>query len=205
MNLPFLDLSFGAGQYSIYLALFLVLLLGWSFLPISEELILVTGGYLAYAGYTNFYATAVTCLLGSVGGDIILYSMGRLWGPSIIRWRIFTPLLPHRRQLKARRYFARYGNKALFVVRFFSGFRMALFLVAGTLKMRALNFMVIDFVAAIINLSIIMGLAYHFGEEIERVLLFFGKFERITILLVVLIVASFIIYLVRRRRPVMPE
>lgn len=195
-------------QYSeltMYAAFFLVLCIGWFVVPITEEAVLLAGGYLAYAGYTNIYLTGIACLSGSIAGDLVLYLMGRLWGARLFRLRPLRPFLSERRQQKAQGYFSRYGTKALLIARFFSGFRLGLFLAAGSLRMQVGKFILFDFIAALFNLVVMLGLSYHFGEHIDTVLYYISRFERLTALIVLVFIAAIAVYVYRRRQLAVSE
>ncbi len=78
-----------------YPALALLLLGCGVGMPLSEDVIVVIGGYLVGRGYTNLWWTLAICYPCVLAGDVLLYEAGR----GLARWprlkrrlrRVFTP------------------------------------------------------------------------------------------------------------------
>ena len=99
-------------------------------------------------------------------GDMALYSIGRKWGQGIITHRQLRKIFSEQRLEKVRGFFKKHGNKTVFIARFFTGFRVATFLAAGTLEMKPLSFLFFDSLAALIIVPLIVSLGYYFGANI---------------------------------------
>jgi L-seryl-tRNA(Ser) seleniumtransferase len=56
-------------------------------LPISEDLILITCGFLAYQGKIHISGALPICYLGVICGDLILYTQGYRYGQDILQYR----------------------------------------------------------------------------------------------------------------------
>lgn len=199
MNATVLDLLTNHSANVIYIALFAILFLGGFGLPLPEEATLITAGYLVFKGYTDFLYTIIFCLAGVISGDLAIYVMGKIWGPSFIKSRLFCRWFSHDHMSQVAHYFEKYGNKTVFLVRFFSGFRVAVFLVAGTLRMRIYRFMLMDFLGAACSVTLTVWLAYKFGARIEDLALIFKELNRLIIAAIIVAVA-FSIFAYRRRR-----
>jgi len=63
-----------------YVGIFIALFLCGIGFPLSEELILIVGGFIAFEGYTNIFYTFIVGFIGVVIGDLIIFNIGRKWG-----------------------------------------------------------------------------------------------------------------------------
>ncbi|MBO8164440.1 MAG: DedA family protein [Brevibacillus sp.] len=72
-------------QYG-YLALFFLLWLGIVGLPIPDELVVATGGFVASLGYLDPFYAFLFDYLGVVSGLTVGYLLGRWFGKPILRW-----------------------------------------------------------------------------------------------------------------------
>jgi hypothetical protein len=103
-------------------------------------------------------------------GDSMLYYMGRRYGTHIVehRWlrRIAKPWLVE----KARQKYVEHGAKILFAARFMPGLRAVLFMTAGTFRVPAWKFLLIDGSAALISVPTWILVAWKFSGKIEQLL-----------------------------------
>lgn len=156
--------------WSLYAALFSVLVLSGIGLPVPEEVTLFFGGYLAYLGILEFWTTVYVLIAGIVAADLVGYLLGRfgtpwLWEKTFKRWRRADALLE-----KARRYFARHGEKVVFLSRPLLGVRVAVPILAGHFKMRPLKFALFDLCAAVPWTVLLVGASYYLGSGIELII-----------------------------------
>jgi membrane protein DedA with SNARE-associated domain len=120
-----------------------LLLCGIGF-PLPEDLVIVTGGYFAFLGYTKLVPTILTLYAGALTGDFTLYWIGRRFGPDIIAHRRLTWLFTPKRIKAINHYFHRFGNLTLFFARFLVGLRATIFLSSGAFKIRFRNMVLLD-------------------------------------------------------------
>jgi membrane protein DedA with SNARE-associated domain len=153
-------------EHFIYAGLFLVLFLGGLGLPLPEEITLLSGGILVNLGIIRLYPTLAVLYAGAIMGDMALYSIGRKWGHGIITHRQLRKIFSESRLEWVREFFKKHGNKTVFIARFFTGFRVATFLVAGTLEMKSGSFLFFDALAALIIVPLLVCLGYYFGANI---------------------------------------
>jgi membrane protein DedA with SNARE-associated domain len=198
------ELAISLTNYSeqfIYVGLFLILFLCGLGLPIPEEITLLTAGFLVQLGFTRFYPTLMVIFPGVIIGDLALYSIGRKWGEGILTHRHLHQIFSERRLDKARRFFRNHGNKTIFVARFISGFRVAAFLAAGTMGMKARQFILLDFLAALIQVPRLISLGFFFGGNIAWLAEVFTRLDFLIKMGAVLGgVAGFGYYLWRRKK-----
>lgn len=186
----------------IYIGIFLLLFLGGLGLPIPEDAVLIVGGYLCYEGYTSFYLTIPFAVIGAVAGDFTVYFIGRGLGLGFISFGYPRRFLSKKRQVKIRDYFNKYGNMTIFFARFFAGFRMAVYFVAGSIKVKAPRFILVDSLGALVSVPIVTSLGYLFGEQIKSLLLIM---RRVQYSFLIIFVIFCIFYLLYRRRKVKKE
>jgi membrane protein DedA with SNARE-associated domain len=136
-------------------------------LPVPEEITLLTGGFLVNLGFIRFYPTLAAVFVGVLTGDMAMYSIGRRWGHGILTHRNLRRIFSEERLERVRQFFRDHGSKTIFIARFISGFRMAAFLAAGTMRVKPSKFLFLDFLAALIAVPLLLYLGYYFGENIE--------------------------------------
>ena len=80
---------------NIYLILFLSLLAGAFGLPIPEDIPLIAAGVLIHEKETMLLPTFIICYIGIILGDVIIYSVGRFFGPSLYRKKWFKKFMKY--------------------------------------------------------------------------------------------------------------
>lgn len=160
----------GAFSYPAVLLLLLACGLG---APISEDLILVTAGLVASQAKTNLALTIAVAYVGVLGGDLLLYRVGRVLGPRAVQRPALRRVLTPARVARAQAAFARRKGLALFIARFVPGLRAPTFLMAGVTGVKPATFIVADGLAAAISVPLVVLLGHRFGgavlEDLERV------------------------------------
>jgi membrane protein DedA with SNARE-associated domain len=176
---------------------YLVLLLG-SF--VEGESVVLTAGFFAYKGYLSLPLIILISFSGTLFADQLLFFIGRWYGPG---------LLERRPKLKetSKRVFEllhKYHTWYILGFRFVYGVRVASPLVIGAAGISVQRFVILNFIAAIIwsVLSCLAGyvLGYFFADQIEIVIQKAIKFQKITIGIIVLIIAGVSLYYYWRRK-----
>ena len=134
-----------------YLAMFGILVLCGVGLPVPEEVTLVGTGLLVGWGRAEFALSSLSCILGILVGDSIIFGLGHHYGRQFLLSRPMRLLLSPRRQVKVARFFARHGRKAVFLARVFPGVRIGVYAYAGSQRMSWVRFLFLDFVGALIT------------------------------------------------------
>ncbi len=169
----------GHSELFIYFAIFAVLILCGVGIPLPEDIPLITAGFLAYGGTINVWVAIGVCMVAVLGGDSIIYYIGRRWGLSILKHRWFAKLMHEERLGKVREYFDRYGDRTIFFARFIVGFRAVTFWAAGTLHVPYWKFLLFDGIAALLSVPAFVLLGWYFGDNIEYALGLLGSVERV--------------------------
>lgn len=135
-------------------------------LPIPEDVILISGGYLAYDSGHSPWPMAVATLLGVMLGDSASFLVGQRLGLEITRHRWFRRILTPDRMARVDALFASYGNRILFAARFMPGLRAVTFFTAGTAGVPYWKFFAYDGLAALISVPVWVLLGFHFGDPV---------------------------------------
>jgi membrane protein DedA with SNARE-associated domain len=150
--------------------LFPVVMLEGMGIPVPGETALVAAA--VYAGSTNKISIASVVLvaaLAAIIGDNIGYLIGRSIGLQlIVRYGRYVRVNESR--LKIGRYlFLRHGGKIVLIARLITVLRAFVPLLAGINRMRWRYFLLMNAIGGICWASLFGGVAYLFGEEINRV------------------------------------
>lgn len=138
-------------------------------LPIPEDIILITGGLLADGRPGAFALTVAVSMVGVLGGDSIVFSLGHRYRDRILRAPPFRWIVTPKRMKQIRTLYRKYGYWAIFLSRFLAGLRVPSFLMAGMSQVRYRDFMLADGAAALISVPFFVWLGYFFAEDIEAV------------------------------------
>ncbi len=185
--LDFLINSSGAAPYFLVFGFLLICGLG---IPIPEDIILVVAGYATYMGITDLWLMILACYVGVILGDSIMFFLGSFFGKKLVRRWPFNKFLSETSLALAKRKLRQRGNKLIFAARFMPGLRAPIFFSAGTLHLPARIFLFYDGVAALLSVPLIVGLAYRYGEQIDRITKEIKKAEHgvaITILVIAMV------------------
>ncbi len=134
-------------------------------LPLPEDVPLLFAGYFVATGEMSLLPAAVTAWLGIVGGDCILYSIGRRYGMAITSVPVIGSHIKTEQIGKLHLQFEKYGVWVVAVGRMFAGVRGAMVLVAGTIRFTFSHFIVADGLAAVVSGGVFMGLGYYAGHR----------------------------------------
>ena len=154
-----------------YPALFGLLCLCGLGLPLPEDIPLIAAGILVQQGQMNLAMAAICAWCGIIGGDCILYTLGRKFGPDIVRVPIIGSHISLTRMAKVEKWFDRWGVWVVGICRMFAGVRGAMVVVAGATKFKFWKFIIADGLAAIISGGMFVFLGYKFGQhrkQLER-------------------------------------
>ncbi len=157
-------------QQAFYPVLLLILLIASLGVPIPEDIPLIAAGVLlrTHAGVASWEGTLVVALVGVMAGDLVLYALGRRWGPGVVnhksvRW-IITPV----RFTRLSRRFLVHGTWFCFLGRFIVGVRAAMCLTAGATGFPLWRFFLADLTGAVISVPLFVLLGYWFAGMLPQ-------------------------------------
>ena len=182
-----------AHPVALYFLLTGILLLCGFGLPLPEDVVLITGGYLAYSGYMDITIFLPLALAGVLVGDSSVFMIGKKTGDSILNHRFLSKFIKPFHIRKAKAVIEKYHDRIFFLARFFPGFRSAIFYTGGALKTKFLKFFLYDSLAALISVPALVLGSYFGGEYIDQVLEIAKQVQTVLILIGILIIIYVVI------------
>jgi membrane protein DedA with SNARE-associated domain len=196
-----------------FLFVFVVLLAcGFGF-PMPEDVILVTGGVLAWfhspleqvslrgmAGDRGLLAMMGVGLAGILAGDSVIYWAGRRFGRRVADvWPLRRLITPEKLE-KVERLLRERGNIVVVVARFLPGLRAPTYFTVGHSRLPYWEFVLFDGLAALVSAPLWVALGFWFGDDIERAAREASRFGHVLLGGVLAVVAILAFRLWRRRR-----
>jgi membrane protein DedA with SNARE-associated domain len=152
-----------------YVALVASLVLGGLGMPVPEELVQLTAGYLARRGVLEF-APALACTWGGIVlGDFLFFRLARVHGEKLLARRHVARLLTPARRAALDRHFDRHAFLTIVVARHTSGFRLAAYALAATHGVPARTFVLADGLSALLSVPLVVTLGWWFAGRIDEV------------------------------------
>ena len=180
-----------------YLGIFALIVLSGYIVPIPEEVLLLTAGYLAAYTAINIYLVTVVAVLGVLIGDNFLFWLSHYKGSKIVsrlKKRIRkNELLKYERLMKA------HIGKTIFMLRFIVGLRFFGPFLAGSMKTKWKTFQFYNLLAVLIYAPTVVFLGYHFHNKF-LVILTELEIVRHILFALVLIALSYLITLFLRKK-----
>src|SRR5262245_2711181 len=107
------------------------------------------------------------CFLGVLISDIMLYGIGRRWGPRLMNTRWAQKLIPPETWTKIQENYHRYGIKTLLLVRWMPAIRSPMFISAGVMRLSLPRFIIADGIAAVFGHTMLFFFAWWFGDQFK--------------------------------------
>ncbi len=139
-------------------------------LPMPEDVVLITAGWLASLGKFSPTTAIFAGLLGVLSGDAVLFFLGRTYGRALLRHRLAGWLFPQAGLDEAERRIRGNGRFICFIARFLPGLRSPIYFSAGALGIPPSTYLVQDGFAALISVPFWVAFGYAFGGRIETAL-----------------------------------
>ncbi len=172
------------GGHSLHVGfgfVFLMLLLCGFGLPMPEDIVLVTGGVLAWLSSPLEEATfagmirdqglltmVAVGLAGILAGDSVIYLAGRRFGVRVADFRPLRRMItPEKLQLVERK-IRRRGNIVVVFARFLPGLRAPTFFAVGHARMPYWEFLMFDGAAALVSAPLWICIGFYFGSNIQE-------------------------------------
>lgn len=152
-----------------------LLLFGFT-LPICEEIAVALVGVTMRATDTGFFLASCVALLAILIQDTCYFVIARVFGPKIIRHKLFARFIKPESIESGERYFHRRGPFIVFTTRFVVGLRAPVIMSAGFLRMHWPRFMLYDFFAATIMTPAWLLVGFALGAQFDSSVGAFSKF-----------------------------
>jgi membrane protein DedA with SNARE-associated domain len=160
---------------------FAVLLLCGFGLPLPEDVILVTGGVLAWLSspvegltfgkmirHEPFLQMCAIGLAGILAGDSVIYWVGRLIGSRVAEHRLLRRVVTPEKLLRVETLLRRRGKIVVLVARFLPGLRAPTFFTVGHSRLPYWEFVLFDGLAALVSAPVWVALGFWFGSDVAR-------------------------------------
>ena len=167
-------------------------------LPLPEDVPLIVAGALIAKGQMNWVVAAICAWCGIIGGDCVLYYMGRRFGLEITRVPFIGKHVTKERIQRVEKLFHRHGVGVVAVGRLVAGIRGAMVVAAGAIRYNFVTFIIADGLAALVSGGLWMWLGHWLGANLteKRV----HELKEWIIAAVALLVVGFIAYLWWKRK-----
>lgn len=156
--------TFTANPYLGVGIVFLICGLGF---PLPEEIVLVAAGYVCFKGYADLPAMVAAAAAAILAGDMIPYLGGRTFGSRLLRVWPLRALVTPARLAVFDRWFRRRGDLVIFFARFVPGIRIVAYFTAGTMRMPASRFVLLDGMGIAVSVSCFTWVGVRFGPVID--------------------------------------
>jgi membrane protein DedA with SNARE-associated domain len=196
-----------------YVFVFLVLLLCGFGLPMPEDVILVTGGVLAWLA-SDLEAVSLSALLadrgllamigvglaGILAGDTCIFLAGRRFGHRVADFRPLRRVItPEKLELVEKKVRTR-GNVVVVFARFLPGLRAPTFFTVGHARMPLWEFLLFDGVAALVSAPLWVCLGFWFGSDLEQAARMAGRFGHYILIAVAVVLLGLAVRWAQARR-----
>lgn len=166
----------------------LATLLETVFPPVPSEVVLPLAGFTASEGHYGLVAAIGWATAGSLGGALLLYWLGALWGAErLCATAERIPLLHARDVERAIGWFGRHGRSAVFLGRLVPGVRSLISIPAGIDRMPLARFVLYTTAGSLVWNGALIVAGYELGAQWHHVEAYVG--EASTIIYVALGVA----------------
>ena len=157
------------GSFAYGVMFIILIACGFGF-PLPEDVVLISGGILSSRPDSQVHYVWVVgvCMLGVLGGDGVVFTLGNKLGPRVRRLPLLRKVLNERRDQQAHGIFHKYGTKVVFMARFMPGLRTPIFFTVGSYHIPMWKFFLLDGLAALISVPLWIYVGYVFGENLEE-------------------------------------
>lgn len=156
-----------AGGYAL---LFGILFLCGVGLPMPEDVPLIAAGALIATGHMQWAHAGFAAWCGIIGGDLVLYHLGKRFGPNITRVPFVGRHIHVGRLEWVKAKFERWGLWVVAVGRLFAGVRGVMVVTAGTIRYPRTKFLLADGLAAVVSGGLFMLLGYWLGNNLPALM-----------------------------------
>ncbi len=134
-------------------------------LPIPSEAVMPFAGFLIFQGKFTFAGVIIASTIGSIVGSFISYIIGAYGGPYIVhKFGKYLLLREHHLEM-TERFFARYGEKAVFISRFVPVVRHLISIPAGVGRMKLGKFILYTVAGAALWNSFLAYVGFQLGNN----------------------------------------
>jgi len=175
-----------------YVGIVLLMAIESACIPLPSEVIMPFSGYLVSVGRFQLAWVAVAGALGCNLGSFVAYYVGSLGGRPLVEKYGRYVLLTRHDLAMADRFFARYGDWAVFIARLLPVVRTFIALPAGIARMNVARFHLYTFLGSLPWCWVLAYAGLKLGERWTTLREYFHRFDTVIGILIVLGAAWFI-------------
>ena len=188
--------------YYVHLGIVILLVLGALGFPVPEDIPIILAGIAAAQKIVSTQGIFLTCYVSVVIADIFIFMVGWLFGQKLLKAGTksrFLPVVTEDKVETIREGLRKRRLLYIFIARHLFAVRTLTFLISGALRIPISEFIIADAIAALISVSLMMGLGYFLGETLTpEVINHLVSQASLYLLAAVVIVAA--IYLFRKKK-----
>lgn len=162
--------------FAVQIAIFILLILGGLGFPIPEDIPLLLGGVAAANRIAPLQNVFVICYVGVMAGDQIMFYIGHRFGHKLLNAGTrssFFPLITEDKVNEIREGLRKRRLLYIFIGRHLFPIRSVTFITAGALRIPFWEFFAADALAALVSVTLMIGLGYWLGgtltpETVEK-------------------------------------
>ena len=196
-----------------YAVVFLMLVLCGFGLPMPEDVVLVTGGVLAWLASDletaslgglladrGLLAMVIVGLAGILAGDSVIFLAGRTFGARVADFRPLRRVITPEKLEKVEKLMRRRGNVVVVIARFLPGLRAPTYFTAGHARLPYWEFLLFDGAAALISAPLWVCIGFFFGSNIEEAARLAGRFSHYILIAVAVVLLALLLRWLQARR-----
>lgn len=176
-----------------YFGVFFLMMTESMIFPTPSELVMPFAGFLAADGTFNFWLVILFSSLGSIAGSLISYYLGYYGGNKLILKYGKYLLLDEYDLQKTEAWFAKSGEKTVFISRFIPVVRHLISIPAGIGKMNLKKFCIYTIIGATLWNTFLAYLGLKLGENWAEVR-HYSEYISITVALILFVAGVYIVY-----------
>src|SRR5215467_13817918 len=151
-----------------YLVIFIAVFAEAIGLPVPAAVALVAGGAAAGAGTLSAPTVIALALVAMVLGDTLLFVLGRYTGWALLGFLCKVSVNPESCILRSAESFYKRGKLTLLIAKFIPGINTMAPPLAGSMKMRVMQFLRLDLGGACIYALVYAGVGYLFRDLVAK-------------------------------------
>ena len=195
-------LSYSAEPIIVYTAIAILMTMGSFGLPISEEVVIISAGLMAYIGshpelyppvkesadFMTIHTTALVCFLSVFLSDFLVFNLGRLLSNSM-KNKYINQLVSPKKMERISKWIHRHGYLYPAVFRFLPGLRFPGHISSGFFKIPFSQFILVDGLAAALTVPTQVIFIGIFGHTIiEHLKIFISALAFLMIAFIILFI-----------------
>ena len=187
-----------------YFGIALLILVENVFPPIPSEVILTFGGFMTTKSELSIFGVVVASTIGSVGGAVILYWIGRILNVErleriIEKWGKYLRLTKEDVR-KADAWFDKYGPWTVFFCRFIPLIRSLISTPAGMSGMNQWLFLVLTTLGTLIWNLVLVLVGAKVGNNWHQIVNYMDVYSNIMYVVIAVSAVIFIIWFIKRKK-----